>query len=46
MNDDQQPNGLRILFADDEESLQNVMSMELPRMGHHGYRLPGWGDRY
>lgn len=28
------PNGLRILFADDEESLQDLMSMELPRMGH------------
>ena len=30
----QPPNGLRILFADDEESLQDLMSMELPRMGH------------
>lgn len=29
-----QPNGLSILFADDEESLQDLMSMELPRMGH------------
>ncbi len=28
------PNGLRILFADDEESLQDLMGMELPRMGH------------
>ncbi len=28
------PNGLSILFADDEESLQELMSMELPRMGH------------
>lgn len=28
------PKGLTILFADDEESLQDVMSMELPRMGH------------
>ena len=28
------PKGLRILFADDEESLQDLMSMELPRMGH------------
>ncbi len=27
-------NGLSILFADDEESLQDLMSMELPRMGH------------
>ena len=26
--------GLSILFADDEESLQDLMSMELPRMGH------------
>ena len=25
---------LKILFADDEESLQELMSMELPRMGH------------
>lgn len=30
----QQLNGLNILFADDEDSLQEVMSMELPRMGH------------
>ncbi len=30
----QLPNGLSILFADDEESLQELMSMELPRMGH------------
>ncbi len=30
----QPEDGLRILFADDEESLQSVMSMELPRMGH------------
>ena len=30
----QPPNGLSILFADDEESLQELMSMELPRMGH------------
>ncbi len=29
-----QPKGLRILFADDEEALQDLMSMELPRMGH------------
>ena len=29
-----QPNGLSILFADDEESLQELMRMELPRMGH------------
>lgn len=26
--------GLHILFADDEEKLQKLMSMELPRMGH------------
>ena len=26
--------GLRILFADDEPSLQELMSLELPRMGH------------
>ncbi len=29
-----QPNSLKILFADDEESLQELMSLELPRMGH------------
>ena len=29
-----QPNGMKILFADDEESLQELMSLELPRMGH------------
>ena len=25
---------LKILFADDEQSLQELMSLELPRMGH------------
>lgn len=34
MSDSKQPNGLRILFADDEEALQELMRMELPRMGH------------
>lgn len=35
MKPSKQPlNGLSILFADDEESLQDLMSMELPRMGH------------
>ena len=29
-----QPKGLDILFADDEDALQDLMSMELPRMGH------------
>jgi DNA-binding NtrC family response regulator len=29
-----QPKGLAVLFADDEEALQDLMSMELPRMGH------------
>jgi len=29
-----QPEALRILFADDEKSLQKLMSLELPRMGH------------
>lgn len=29
-----QPKGLKVLFADDEEHLQSLMSMELPRMGH------------
>jgi len=27
-------NGLKVLFADDEEALQELMSLELPRMGH------------
>ena len=27
-------NPLKILFADDEESLQELMSLEIPRMGH------------
>lgn len=35
MKDAKQPKaGLHILFADDEQSLQAVMSRELPRMGH------------
>ncbi len=34
MKNTKQPNGLSVLFADDEESLQDLMSMELPRMGH------------
>lgn len=29
-----QPEGLKILFADDEKSLQKLMSLELPRLGH------------
>jgi DNA-binding NtrC family response regulator len=28
------PKGLKILFADDEPALQQLMSVELPRMGH------------
>src|SRR4051794_22230166 len=28
------PGGLRILFADDEAHLRDLMQMELPRMGH------------
>lgn len=34
MKNAKQPNGLTVLFADDEESLQDLMAMELPRMGH------------
>ncbi len=34
MKNVKQPNGLSVLFADDEESLQDLMAMELPRMGH------------
>lgn len=30
----QQPKALRILFADDEQALQELISIELPRMGH------------
>src|SRR5687767_10548772 len=26
--------GLKVLFADDEQALQELMSLELPRMGH------------
>ena len=28
------PRGLKVLFADDESALQELMSLELPRMGH------------
>ena len=28
------PNSLKVLFADDESALQELMSLELPRMGH------------
>ncbi len=31
---DKPHDGLKILFADDESSLQELMSLELPRMGH------------
>ena len=34
MKSSKPPSGLTVLFADDEESLQDLMSMELPRMGH------------
>ncbi|MEM7316909.1 MAG: response regulator, partial [Planctomycetota bacterium] len=30
----EQPSGLRVLFADDEPSLQELMRIELPRKGH------------
>jgi DNA-binding NtrC family response regulator len=30
----QSPNRLRVLFADDEPTIQELMSLELPRMGH------------
>ena len=33
-NKTKSPKGLRVLFADDEESLQELISFELPRMGH------------
>lgn len=31
---DKKPAGLSLLFADDERSLQELMKLELPRMGH------------
>lgn len=34
MTASKQLNGLSILFADDEESLQELMRLELPRLGH------------
>ncbi len=34
VNKTKSPKGLHILFADDEEALQELMSLELPRMGH------------
>jgi DNA-binding NtrC family response regulator len=33
-NDKSLPSGLKILFADDEPTLQQLMKLELPRMGH------------
>jgi DNA-binding NtrC family response regulator len=32
--DTKPPKGLKLLFADDERSLQELMKLELPRMGH------------
>src|SRR6187200_2325689 len=32
--DPSEPKGLAILFADDERSLQELMKLEIPRMGH------------
>src|SRR3954464_2844822 len=32
--------GLRILFADDEAHLRDLMQMELPRLGHEGTVCP------
>lgn len=34
MSKETQPNGLKILFADDEVHLQKLMEAEIPRMGH------------
>ena len=34
------PSGLKILFADDEAPLQEVMNIELPRMGHEATICP------
>jgi len=35
-----QPRSLRILFADDERALQELMGIELPRMGHEATVCP------
>src|SRR3990170_4041107 len=32
--DAKQPSRLKLLFADDEAALQELMSLEIPRMGH------------
>ena len=34
VNEDKSPKGLHVLFVDDEEFLQELFSIELPRMGH------------
>ena len=34
INETALPNGLRVLFADDEEYLRELMELEIPRMGH------------
>ena len=34
VHEDKSPKGLHILFVDDEEFLQELFSIELPRMGH------------
>ena len=33
-NKTKSPKGLHVLFADDEEALQELISFELPRLGH------------
>ncbi len=38
--DTKSPNSLRVLFADDEEAIQELMSFELPRMGHEVTTCP------
>ena len=38
--------GLRILFADDEAHLRDLMQMELPRLGHEVTVCRRWGRRY
>ena len=42
MEKNQQPKqkSLRVLFADDEIHLQELIAAELPRMGHYGHGLP------
>ena len=41
--DAKQPSRLKLLFADDEAALQELMSLEIPRMGHEVTVCPDGG---